>query len=210
MQFSLKWLMAAVAYAAICGASVTYAADGWIDALLIGRYFALAMTAVAAGVATGGRRLFLTGFAAVGLLFEVGVSPLAGEPSPLRSTLERRAESVALLIPSPDQSVLAQKYLEAEYAPWTIQKVRRITPAGKSGEVSVLAVRTDENGAMLPFRLDIPASVVSQAPSRENRAAVLVEHFLIMFALAGGICGGLIYAWSEREQNRRRAPRKEA
>lgn len=87
MRFSIKWMLAIVAYAAVACASVAYAGDAWRNALAVANFlgYAAALTAVFNLKGTG--RGFAAGYATTFFFFCLAVFGELGAARPFRNAI---------------------------------------------------------------------------------------------------------------------------
>lgn len=189
MQFSLKWLLAGVAYVAVVCASVTYQTLAWVDALA-----AVGLTVAAAGLISfpflrGGPRCFLVGFAAFWLLLYAIFFVEFKATAPLRESANRWAERIVGWTPTLEQVV--REYWETNIRAGTEQfgTFRHVIEL-PDGSRQAAFYGGFGGSEVFP----IPASVVAGRLTEADRTSLGRQHLLVVF----GLFGGLTVAWLHR------------
>lgn len=115
MRFSIRWMLAAVAYFAVVCTSVVYAATLWTDAFVILGMLALGGAVVGVVVGKGSGRAFWVGFLAFAVLMRVTMFGGFSFTSDWKTTIERGIEATVAWLPHPKTTVdLLMKYVAQE------------------------------------------------------------------------------------------------
>ena len=198
MRFSLKWLLAATAYAAVACASVVYAGGKWETTigLVVTAWFAVAV--VAAVARTRAARGYFAG-SAVFVLLGVGLAwnggPLLGDFPGVRTTRDALRDWMgARLLPyRPDDEAYLASTLKLQFAS---------TP---NSVVEVIEVeRLDFQTLCVTFDIDNRRAIqeVSTSGMPNSKWAldamrVIQLHLILLFSLLGGLLG--LWFWKREE-----------
>ena len=200
MRFSLKWLLAATAYAAAACASVVYAGETWLQVIAVTVFAATCAAWMGALIARGARRAFAVGFAVAAAAYWLGTIL---ESTPLHEFTEAAARWERTLVEQIRTQESAAEAYAAEQesdAPHTFAGLRR------SGDGELVAVvYTQSTGpnaysASGPTEIAIvvPTNVTKSLPSLFDVSRAVRLQFTLLISLAGGLLGLWIGGGDER------------
>ena len=194
MRFSLKWLLAATAYAAVACASVVYAGEGWESAIAALTFATIAGSVTGAVLQSGRSRVLFLGYAvtSIGLAFAV-LGGLEWD-SPFPSTMRRVVHAMADQIPNIESAARAEFMKMNEESGYQ-------APVTMIDSVECYRFDGDECQCTAEYgsaRTAFPVPVVSSGiPLRIGLSAILTYHLILLFSLLGGLLG--LWFWKREE-----------
>lgn len=194
MQFSLKWLLAGVVYAAIVCASVIYAGQGWMDATTIFVAATCVVAAIAACLRRGAVQAFWIGFLIASLMGHVGIFSNLKATSAVRRSIEHLTDRLEAVVPT--RRGVVREYIERTYQP--TEDLGDELSVGVHAEGVVVKFSQGIQGfgfnpAGEGKSYVIPASVYRGIPLEYEVASVAKQHLLLLLSLIGGFLGWWCY-----------------
>lgn len=190
MRFSLKWLLAAVTYAAVACASVICASDHWKNALAFAAFSLASMALVGGAFSRRGTRAFLLGFAVSSVLFSFGASGDFHATTDVVAAVDDWTSRVGKYLVKTRQAaavdyVVSKYNLKGDFSHGVI--VRRESHDGETyvsfGDGRYFGSEHYKD------RFPVPRSAYVSAVDGETVQAILMSHLIFLFSLAGGLLG---------------------
>lgn len=216
MQFSIKWLLAAVAYAAVVCTSVFYASPFWLHVIAGTGFFFVAICAVAIPISLARRRAILIGVVTFAGLLRFTLVGDWQAASDWRAAVDFGLDRVVQLVPVRTKAI--QIYAAEHFLPDAPAVRRPARPEWRNAYEFILsdvgfdlirradfAFREQEtNGFFSPgvSRLVQSAMTSAQVRLRTDTKNVLEQHLLIVLPLIGGLSAWRLDQTSARAESK--------
>ncbi len=191
MQFSLKWLLASVAYAAIACTSLIHANDVWIDIATLLVFATCIVAAIGTCLCRGAVQAAMIGFLVASVLARVGIFSDFDSTKAVRRSVDRCSDRLEAVVPT-RRSVIRDFVLQ-EYEPTESLGTEMdvgVHPQGvvvKFGVSRPAGIGLVDSSKGTPYV--VPTSVYRAVPLEHEVAAVFQQHLLLVASTLGALLG---------------------